>query len=102
MPIAYGKCLDGEKNGETCAPASSEHAQSTTFCLLVEVFRLSGWFHIHLFVFYLFEIIRVQRRTCLSSAYLAGAPNMSVYVCRLTHGSVEICLSHTVVLRVPQ
>ena len=38
---------------ETCAPASSELAQSTTFGLLVEasLFSLTGWFHIHLFLF---------------------------------------------------
>ena len=31
----------------------SEHAQSTTFGLLVEasVFRLTSWFHIHFFLF---------------------------------------------------
>ena len=34
-----------------CAPASSEHAQSTTFGLLVEasLFILTDWFHIHFF-----------------------------------------------------
>ena len=38
---------------ETCAPASFENAQITTFGLLVEagLFRLTGWFHIHLFLF---------------------------------------------------
>ena len=40
-----------QRNGETCAPVSSEHAQSTTFRLLVEasLFRFTGWFHIHFF-----------------------------------------------------
>ena len=35
----------------TC-PALSEHAHSTTFGLLVgaSLFRLNGWFHIHLFI----------------------------------------------------
>ena len=38
-------------NRETCAPALYEHAQSTTLGLLVEasLFRLTGWFHSHLF-----------------------------------------------------
>ena len=38
---------------ETCAPASSEHVQSTTFALLIEasLFKLTGWFHIHFFLF---------------------------------------------------
>ena len=37
---------------EPCAPALPEHAQSTTFVLLVEAspFRLTGWIHIHLFL----------------------------------------------------
>ena len=38
---------------ETCEPALSEHAQTTTFGLLAEasLFRLTGWFHIHLFLY---------------------------------------------------
>ena len=40
-------------NSETCAQALFEHAQSTTLGLLVEasLFRLTGWFHFHLFLF---------------------------------------------------
>ena len=43
---------------ETCARVSSEHMQSTNFGLLVEagLFRLTDWFHIHLF-FYLSKAI---------------------------------------------
>ena len=36
---------------ETCAPTLCEHAQSTTFGILVEasLFMFTGWLHIHLF-----------------------------------------------------
>ena len=38
---------------ETCVQASSEHAQSITFGLLVEarLFMLTDWFYIHLFIY---------------------------------------------------
>ena len=48
-------------SGETCAPASSEHAQSTTFGPLVEasLFKLTGWFHIHLFIYLSYSSLEI-------------------------------------------
>ena len=50
-------------------PASSVHAQCTTFELLVEasLFRMTGWFHIHLF-FYLYREIHYRELRPASNA----------------------------------
>ena len=61
LVISVRSCGNKDQSGlsyhlhyrEPCALVSSEHAQSTIFGLLVEasLYRLTGWFHIRLFLF---------------------------------------------------